>query len=266
MPNRDEQGLATSRPHPQAPAPGAPGAPGDAVLQLNQLNQLRQTHPAFDRFLRSVDAEVETRITDDELEHRLRQIKQTLGAHEAPPPPPRVHELATRAEWAAYGYHVVRLWLTAIATATGRRSTALQTVALGRDDIDPLAVETVARAVNSFRDRTVRPDRLPEPEAAGPEPRAEFLTECVRHLPYAQRSRRLMGEHIPYDEFEDADEVEIVQALYGCVAPGRADALRRVAGREDWPGQTEEVITLTPIAIRAAAQRYPEAVDPTSMP
>ncbi|MFJ8310744.1 MULTISPECIES: hypothetical protein [unclassified Streptomyces] len=246
MPSRDEQGLATSRPHPQAPAPG------DAVLQL---------HPAFDRFLRSVDTEVESRITDDELEHRLRQIKETPAVHGAPPPPPRVHELATRVEWAAYGYHVVRLWLTAMAAATGHHAAAL-----GRDDIDPLAVETVARAVNSFRDRTVRPDRLPEPAAAGPEPRAEFLAECVRHLPYAQRSRRLMGEHIPYDEFEDADEVEIVQALYGCVAPGRADTLRRVAGEEDWPGQTEEVITLTPIAIRAAAQRYPEAVDPTSMP
>ncbi|MFE9567394.1 hypothetical protein ACFYMW_02680 [Streptomyces sp. NPDC006692] len=249
MPSRDEKGLVTSRPHPQAPTPG------EAALQLRQL------HPAFERFLRGVDAEVDARITDDELEHRLGRIKEAAhGTHQMPPAPPSPRELACREEWAAYGYHVVRLWLTAITTATGAHVTGV-----GRDDIDPLAVETVARAVNSFRDRALRPDRMPEPATAGPEPRAEFLTECVRHLPYAQRSRRLMGEHIPYDEFEDTDEVEIVQALYGCVAPGRTDTLRRVAREEDWPGQTEEVITLTPIAIRAAAQNYPEAVDPTAM-
>ncbi|KOU52331.1 hypothetical protein [Streptomyces sp. WM6378] len=248
MSSRDEQGLTTSRTRPKTQPPT------DGLLQL---------HPTFERFLRAVDDEVETRITEDEIERRLSRIKEARPPREAPPERIASQELAAREQWAAYGYHVVRLWLAGLAASTGGQAAAL---GLTLDDVDPLAVETVARAVNSFRDQAVRADRVPRPADAGPEQRVAFLVECVRHLPDAQRSRRLMGEHIPYDEFEDEGAVEIVQALYGCVAPGRADALRRVGGEEDWPGQTEEVIALTPVAIRAAAQRYPEVVDPTVMP
>ena len=45
MSSRDEQGLTTSRTHPQDPTP-----PADGLLQL---------HPTFERFLRAVDDEVE---------------------------------------------------------------------------------------------------------------------------------------------------------------------------------------------------------------
>lgn len=70
MSSRDEQGLTTSRTRPKTQPPT------DGLLQL---------HPTFERFLRAVDDEVETRITEDEIERRLSRIKEARPPREAPP-------------------------------------------------------------------------------------------------------------------------------------------------------------------------------------
>ncbi len=221
MSARDERGIATRRAQPKTARDTTPSV-----------------HPAFERFLRTVRADVESRLSPD------------LSLIQAP-------DFESQAGWAAYGYHVVQLWLLAIATA-GRPG-----VRLHRDDIDELAVETAARALSGFRDQARQP--VPEPQAALPELKAAFLTECVRHLPYAHRGRHLMAERVSFDEFEDTDTSDLVGVLWDCATTEQAEELRRVARDEDGEGDTDEIVTLTPIAIRAAVQRYPEAVAPESI-
>lgn len=239
MSARNERGLATRRAQPKT-----------------ARETTTNVHPAFERFLLAVRAEVESRLTPDEVEDRLRRL---LGSCAAGPSASRARRadvpgFDSRAGWAAYGYHVIHLWLLTVATA-GRPG-----VRLHRDDIDELAVETAARALSSFRDQARLP--VPEPQAAVPELKAAFLTECVRHLPYVNRSRHLIAERVSFDEFEDTDASDLVGVLWDCATTERAEELRRVARDEDGAGDTDEIVTLTPIAIRAAVQRYPEAVAP----
>ncbi|MEU1673039.1 hypothetical protein ABZ752_13525 [Streptomyces roseifaciens] len=240
----DERGLATRRARPKTAGDAAPAV-----------------HPAFERFLRTVRADVESRLTPAAVEERLQRLvgAATGEAPDADPAPAAgVSGFAPRAAWAAYGYHVVHLWLLAVATA-GRPG-----VRLHRDDVDALAVETAARALSSFREGAQQP--VPEPRDAVPEVKAAFLTECVRHLPYVDRSRHLMPEQDSFDEFEDTDASGLVGVLWDCATTGQAAELRRVAGGVEEAGDTEEIVTLTPIAIRAAAQRYPEGVPPDRWP
>ncbi|MFC5146786.1 hypothetical protein [Streptomyces aureoversilis] len=240
----DERGLATRRTRPKAARDAAPCV-----------------HPAFERFLRTVRADVESRLTPDAVEERLQRLVGAATAAAPDASPARaagVSGFASRAAWAAYGYHVVHLWLLAVATA-GRPG-----VRLHRDDVDALAVETAARALSSFREGARQP--VPEPQAAVPELKAAFLTECVRHLPYVDRSRHLMPEQESFDEFEDTDASGLVGVLWDCATTEQAGELRRVAGDDEDAGDTDEIVTLTPIAIRAAAQRYPEGVPPDRWP
>ncbi|WP_424892792.1 hypothetical protein [Streptomyces sp. XH2] len=247
MSARDDHGLATRRAQPK---------PTRVATQ--------HVHPAFERFLRAVRAGVESQLTPDVVEERLQRL---VGSASTAPAADRaarsagVPRFESRAGWAAYGYHVVRLWLLAISSAKSPR------VRLQRDDIDELAVETVARALSSFRDRDLRP--LPDPQAADSALKAAFLTECVRHLPYVNRSLHLMTEQVSFEEFEDTDDIDLVGALWDCATAGQAEELRRAArdaeGDGEGEGDTGEIVTLTPIAIRSAVQRYPEAVAPGSI-
>ncbi|MFF7725588.1 hypothetical protein [Streptomyces sp. NPDC008001] len=266
MAARDDHGLATRKAQPKSTRVAT-----------------QHVHPAFERFLRTVRADIESRLAPDEVEERLRRLVAP-----APPAPAAdrtrragVHRFESQAGWAAYGYHVIRLWLLAIAAA-GRPRARLR-----RDDIDELAVETVARALSSFRDQELHP--LPEPQAADPALKTAFLTECVRHLPYVDRSLHLMTEQVSFEEFEDTDDNDLVGALWDCVTTGQAEELRRAArdadrerekeregkgdasgdgdgdGDGDGEGGADEIVTLTPIAIRSAIQQYPEAVAPGSL-
>ncbi|MEU7576076.1 hypothetical protein AB0B50_00485 [Streptomyces sp. NPDC041068] len=245
MPERDEQSLAMRR-----------------TGHRTREDVAREVHPALGRFLRSVDAEVKERLTEETVESRLRDVLAPWARETVPAPLEEsgMGDFATRPQWAAYGYHVVQLWLTAMATP-GRIG-----VRLRRDDIDGVAVETAARAVNSFRAQAGRAGPVPEPRAAGMEVKTVFLAECVRHLPFAHRSRQLMNSRLPFDEFEEVDEVDFVQMLGDAVTPEHAETLRRVGLQEHWHGETDEIITLTPGAVRTAVRRYPEATGPSPLP
>ncbi|PHQ51432.1 hypothetical protein BLA24_13960 [Streptomyces cinnamoneus] len=201
---------------------------------------------------------MESRLTPQEVESRLRRVLGTATPVPAPdrPAEPVMPSFGSQAQWAAYGYHVVRRWLSAVATGRHRAH-------LSADEIDELAVETTARALNSFRDQARQP--IAEPRAAAPELKTAFLTECVRHLPYAHRNRLHTAEHVPFVEFENTDEADLVGMLWGRATTDQAEALRHVACGQDEDVDTDEVVALTPLAIRAAALRYPEAVDPASI-
>ncbi|WKU43257.1 hypothetical protein Q3V23_03730 [Streptomyces sp. VNUA116] len=246
MAARDDHGLATRRAQPKSTRVAT-----------------QHVHPAFERFLRAVRADIESRLTPDVVQERLRRLTEPAATA---PAADRTRSAGaarfeSRAGWAAYGYHVIRLWLLAIA-ATGSPRPRLR-----RNDVDELAVETVARALSSFRDQELHP--LPEPRTADAALKAAFLTECVRHLPYVNRSLRLMTEQVSFEEFEDTDDIDLVGALWDCATTGRAEELRRAArdagGEGEGEGDADEIVTLTPIAIRSAVQRYPEAVTPGSI-
>ncbi|MFF4218222.1 hypothetical protein [Streptomyces nondiastaticus] len=246
MSARDDHGLATRRAQPKSTRVAT-----------------QHVHPAFERFLRAVRADIESRLTPDVVQERLRRLTEPAATAPAADRTRSagVPRFESRAGWAAYGYHVIHLWLLAIA-ATGSPRPRLR-----RNDVDELAVETVARALSSFRDQELHP--LPEPRTADAALRAAFLTECVRHLPYVNRSLRLMTEQVSFEEFEDTDDIDLVGALWDCATTGRAEELRRAArdagGEGEGEGDADEIITLTPIAIRSAVQRYPEAVTPGSI-
>ncbi|MGK5547918.1 hypothetical protein ACSNOH_24735 [Streptomyces sp. URMC 127] len=242
MSARDEHGLATRR-----------------AKQKTTRVATSHVHPAFERFLRAVRADIESRLTPDAVEERLQRL---VGSAATAPAADHtrgegVPAFESRAGWAAYGYHVVHLWLLAIATA-GRLPGPLR-----QDEIDELATETTARALGTFRDRELHP--APDPQTADPALKAAFLTECVRHLPYANRSRHLMTEQVSFEEFEDTDEIDLVGALWDCATTGQAEELRRAARDADKECCADEIVTLTPIAIRSAVQQYPEAVSPGSL-
>ncbi|MFI9206445.1 hypothetical protein [Streptomyces sp. NPDC053048] len=221
-------------------------------------------HPAFERFLRAVREEVESRLPPDVVENRLRQLLASQARGPAPCQDPTAADpvpFENRAHWAAYGYRAARLWLAAVATA-GRPG--LEPV---RRDAQKIAEEAVARAVNSFRDRQQPP--LPAPGAATRALKTAFLTECVRHLPYAHRSHHLGTEQAGFDEFdgfENPGGADLVRVLWECAATGEARALRRAADQDEEAGNgTEEIVTLTAAAIRAASRLYPDAVPPSSI-
>ncbi|MEU6067702.1 hypothetical protein ABZ864_25390 [Streptomyces sp. NPDC047082] len=213
-----------------------------------------RVHPAFERYVQAVRSEIDRQLTADEVDARL---ARTLAAHAHNIPPEREPEtdaldFESRPDWAAYGFQAVQLWLRAIATIDRSRAW------LHRDDIDDLAVETVARAINTFREQTSRPQEMPQPRAAEAELKTTFLTECLRHLPYAYRARRLADVSAPDDEFEWVNEPQLARMVQESATVRHGARLRRVRGMGE--ADMDEIVRLTLLAVRAAARRYPDAL------
>lgn len=230
------------------------------VTPLPQAGAALRVHPALERYARAVRAEVDADLTPEEVDVRLRG---TLEAHARDALPERGSRSESSGfdscpDWAAYGLRIVGLWLSAVAGLAHHPS------GLHRDSLEDLAVETVARAVNTFRDRVERPEDLPRPQAAGAETRTEFLAECVRHLPYAYRSRRLMSHDGLDDEFEYSGEPRLVELLLECATGVRGARLRLVGGLEE--GEMDEVPELTRRAVESAARRHPGIPGPGLTP
>ncbi|QDQ15428.1 hypothetical protein [Streptomyces spectabilis] len=215
-----------------------------------------KVHPAYERYLRAVRSEVDADLTSDEVEARLRTVldAHARGRGGAGELDAYTSDFGTRADWVVYGIQVVQLWLTAIAT-TGYAGAGPR-----RDEVDDLVVETVARAVNTFRDQMERPESVPRPRTAGAEAKAAFLTECVRHLPYAHRASRLTDIGAPDDAFQQTGEPCLVQRVEASATVEGGARLRRVGGIEEC--DMEEVVALTRRAVRTAVERYPDIVGP----
>ncbi|GAA0594368.1 hypothetical protein [Streptomyces crystallinus] len=223
----------------------------------------RDVHPAFGRYLRAVDDEVRRTLTGEEVDRRLGQLLRAHAARPAPAPPEDTDAalLEPRAAWAAYGRRAVVLWLTVVTTAADPR------LRLTGDDIDEITVETVARALSSLRDESPQPELIPAPQEASTTVKTVFLSECVRHLPYVHECHWLMSEDAPFDGLDDRSGTPVVPMLWQCATQGRAHTLHRLG--LDRPGNADrerrDILKLTPAAIRSAAARYPDAVDPASL-
>jgi hypothetical protein len=227
-------------------------------------DQVLDVLPAIERFLLAVDTAVNERLTDDDIEDRLQRV---LRRYAKPPATPTPEWSLRNPDWQAaaeqlakYGYRTVRIWLRALLTV------GPQELDLQRDDVDELAKEAVARAINGFRDEVLLPSRVRAQSVADLDLKEAFLAQCVRFLPDAYRSHLLgAGRHL-IDDLEEgllgqpADatgHLVIVRALWHCVTDGRDDTIHRVGhGVAD----IEEIITLTGSAIRVAAQEYPDTI------
>ncbi|WP_332880972.1 hypothetical protein [Streptomyces sp. NBC_00564] len=248
MSESDERHLVARR----APA-GNPAGDRDPAADV---------HPAFARFLRSVDEDVRNTLTQDEVDLRLAQLLRAYAA----PNPALVQdtdpaEFETRAAWAAYGSGAVTLWLITVNTS------ATAAPRLSGDDIDEITVETVARALNSLRDESPQPALIPAPQEASTRVKILFLMQCVRHLPFVYECNRLMSEEALLDEFENMAASRVITMLWHCATAGRDHTLHRLGldQARDTDRERREILALAPAAIRTASDRYPDAVDPASL-
>ncbi|MGK5629481.1 hypothetical protein [Streptomyces sp. URMC 123] len=270
MQERNEPGTTTRDPGaPRGRRRGAPGAPPPLPAP-------------YARYLLAVEALVGEVLTEDAVEDRLRRLlaeaPPAIGAPPFPPPTaaatdapaapvPRAARnsrnddaaraapydddteagFESRMSWAAFGHGVVSVWLRTVRAAAPR-------LLPGGDDIEEMARETTARALNSFRDEAGAADRTPA-AGAGRETREAFLAQCVRHLPHVHRSERLKAGHpLVDDPLEAEDEAgELIEVLWHCVTDHRAETLRLVTGGH----HLEAVVELTPGAICTAVRRYP---------
>ncbi|MEV6548680.1 hypothetical protein AB0M57_08190 [Streptomyces sp. NPDC051597] len=223
----------------------------------------RDVHPAFQRYLHAVDDEVGRNLTGEEVDRRLVHLLRAHAAEPlaAPPEDTDTALLEPRAAWAAFGRRAVVLWLTVVSTVGDPR------LRLTGDAIDEITVETVARALSSLRDESPQPELIPAPQDASTTVRTVFLSECVRHLPYVHECHWLMSEDTPFDGLDDQSGTLIVPMLWQCATKGRAHTLHRLgldrSGHVD--RERRDILKLTPAAIRSAAARYPDAVDPASL-
>ncbi len=232
---------------------------GDAAVEI---------HPAIGRFLADVDAVVRERLTDDEVEARLRRVRRA-AAQAAPIGPewslenPLWRDFA--GQLARFGYPMVQTWLRIVLVWTGTVSATVgHRVTLTEDDIDELAQETVARAINSFRDEARRSGRWSWPGQS--ELRTALLTQCVRQLPHAYRSRLLRTERLPVDPLEELAGrpvgPAVVQALRHSVTDWREETTHLLRSWTFPEPECEELIADTLAVLDLAARRYPELTDP----
>jgi len=223
----------------------------------------------INRFVIAVDAEIEERLTDEVVEARLEQVRRDTawswpGSPEWSLDNPTWRGLVQ--DLAMYGNRVVQIWLRiilvwfeAVSAPGGTR------VDLTDDDIEELTRETVARAINSFRDEARRSEQRPADDAV--ELRTTFLTQCARQLPHAYRSRLLKTGRLAVDRLDEElaerpIELVIVRALRHCVTDWRhpTNHLLRAWGLTDH--ESEEVVSMTVQVLDFSAQRYPKTAGP----
>lgn len=181
------------------------------------------------RFQQAVERELAERLDDEEVLARLAQVRRRVNRwSEQTPGQESVEELATR------GYELVRLWLRLVV------ATDQSEVGLAEDDMDEIALETVAHAVN----------RIPD-QPAGIR-RETFLAECVDHLPQAYRSWRLKHETLTDEQLESVRSGTFGDALVGdlrrCVTGHQAERLLLSWGHS--ADEVDETITTTRTALR----------------
>lgn len=223
--------------------------------------------PAVGRFVATVDALVDERLTGDEVEARLEWVRRdaecsTPAGAEWGLENPNWRGFAR--ELAQYGYDTVQTWLR-IVLVWIRAVSAIggQWADLTEDDIDELAQDTVARAINSFRDEARRCGRWPSDDTI--ELRTTFLAQCVRQLPHAYRSRLLKTGRLPVDRLEELAgnpvEVLVVRALRHCMTDWR-DHTAHLLRSWGYTGQeNDEIIDMTMSGLDLAAARYAELGD-----
>jgi hypothetical protein len=244
VPDRNGQDLTTHRP-----------SRGDAVVDI---------HPAVGRFLADVDTLVDERLTDDEVEARLQRVRRAAARAALIGPEGSLQSPLWRdfaGELARSGYPMVQHWLRIVLVWTRTVSAIVgHRVTLTEDDIDELAQETVARALNSFRNEARRSGQWSWPDEQ--ELRTAFLTQCVRQLPHAYRGRLLATRRLPVDRLEELAGRPvgpvIVHALRHSVTGWRGRTAHLLRSWTYTEPEREELITTTLEVLDLAARRYPE--------
>lgn len=237
-----------------------------------QLEETVDLPPAVGRFVAAVDALVDEHLTGDEVEDRLERVRRdaersTLAGPEWGHENPNWRGFAT--ESAKHGYRIVQIWLR-IVLVWIRADSAIggQRVELTEDDINELAQETVARAINSFRDEAQRSGQWPSEDTI--ELRTTFLTQCVRQLPHTYRSNMLKTGRLPVDRLDELAGhqvgVLVVRALRHCVTDRRSHTAGLLRSWGYTGRESDEIVGMTLAALDLAARPAEMDGPPTAVP
>jgi hypothetical protein len=164
---------------------------------------------SIDSFKVAVEQSLAEQLDDEEVLTRLEQVRRRVNRWSE-----ETSGYSSVAELAGSGYPMVQLWLRlAVATDQSR-------VGLAEDDIDEIAQETVAQAVNRASDEPFSPDQ---------DIKAAFLAECVDRLPFAYQSWRLKHETLSDEQLQSvrsrAFGDALVDVLRRCVISHEAERL-----------------------------------------
>lgn len=209
--------------------------------------------PAVGRFVAAVDSEVDQLLTDDIVEMRLAQVRLGVAARRASG---LTDKRGFVEELARYGYTMIRIWLQVVriemqgAAAMGRNGVGFE-----ENEIHDLAKDAAARAIAAFRR-----EHLESYGSTGDSfgLKAAFLSQCVRGLPDAYRSRQLRLGQLSYEldnELQDGQPavgVHIVTALKYCVTDRREETAHLVRTWTDSDQECQEIIDLTRRALDLA--------------
>lgn len=180
------------------------------------------------RFAAAVDRQLDDRLGDAEIELRRQRVRRRIDrwADES-------FAYGSVNDLAANGYLFVRLWLRLIAANQ-------LDIGLATHDLDEIAQETVAQAVN----------RVCDEPALHTDWKIAFLMQCVQRLPHAYLSWRLRVGMLDSEEFHEvrseAAGDQLVDRLRRCVAGPRAAELMREWGYRDG---IDEALELTRAAL-----------------
>jgi hypothetical protein len=210
------------------PAPRAP-------LERSELSTEESTRltQAIADFRDAVDAEIEARLDQDEVQLRLREARRRIDRWSA-----GTIRNEPIDELAKHGYRLVRLWIL-LACAAG-----VSGVELTETDIDDIAQETVAQAIN----------RVCGEPAVHDDWQVAFSVQCVDRLPIACRSWQLKARILDSEELDQLRSEGMGQALVRTLREVVADkqAADRLweLGYED---NLEETLELTRTALGLSA-------------
>lgn len=220
------------------------------------------------RYWAAVDRLIESRLSDDEVEARLRRLLEVASQQAGVGSEPTFEDPAwhaVRHDLAQYGYPLVRVWLEMVRIwLRGAAAMAAYPHDLTDDDLDAIAQETVARAINKMRD-----EALQTGQGFGgivDERRVAFLSQCVCQLPRVYRSRVRRTEPLTVAGFEEIKESgkqlepAFLHALRNCVTERRGHNIRLL---EEWGKSSEEAAAILDITLRAldhAAHQRSKAV------
>lgn len=205
---------------------------------------------AVRRFAAAVSKQVDEQLTDEVVEARLAAVRREALARSGSG---RIGERGYAQELARYGYTLVRIWLQVVRIGmNGAAALGRQSVGLDESEIHELAKDTTARAIAGFHDDQ------------SVDLKTDFLTQCVRRLPDAYRSRQLELGRVAIEievEFGSRQAgAHLVRALRHCFGDRAAETAHLVRTWTDSDAERDEIMELTRRAVDRAIRLYPEIV------
>jgi DNA-directed RNA polymerase specialized sigma24 family protein len=183
-------------------------------------------------------------------------------------------------ELARYGLPIVKSWIASLKMFTKCANKDVRCPGPPRnaqrlpdDDASEMANEIIARALNKFRDKILRPGRW-SPQG-GASLKVMFVTQCIFQFPNVYRHWLVENKQLPLDDFEDLDVIEapegdpaglvivrgeIAHALEHYVKDARTAQVLLLRALQYTAKESAEILGTTERAIDGVLQRHWRAI------